>query len=198
MEKGLLSYGIIRKKDFLPQLVICGICHRMSFCKCVYAIENGSKQKLHNDRCSLSSSGFMPGARMCFLFSGFMDTHLVGAKMLFVCDSSYPVTDCWSFQYESHWSKHCMMPISCLILLVVTNKASLFPPLPCTSYLALDDHSFPPKTKPTFKVRVTPPALPALVCSCCQLLFSQSSGFKLTSLPDTGRLPFGYIHWIWL
>lgn len=125
--------------------------------------------------------------------------------MVFVCDSSYPVMDNLSFQYESHWSQHCMMPISCFILLVVKNKAGLLPHLPCTSYLALDDingdHSFSHnqrKTKPTFKVHVTPPALSALVCSCCQLLFCQSSGFKLTYLPDTGRLPFGYIHWIWL
>lgn len=85
MEKGLLSYGIIRQKGFLPQSLICGICHRMSFCKCISAIENGSMEKLHNDRCSLSSGGFMPGARMYFLFPGFIDTHLVGKKDDVIC-----------------------------------------------------------------------------------------------------------------
>lgn len=51
MEKGLFSYEIIRQKCFLPQSVICGICHQMSFGKCISAIENGSMEKLHNDRC---------------------------------------------------------------------------------------------------------------------------------------------------
>lgn len=63
--------------------------------------------------------------------------------MVFVCDSSYPVMDNLSFQYESHWSKHCMRPISCFILLVVENKAGLLPHLLCTSY-HLDDIKITP------------------------------------------------------
>jgi len=78
IEKG---HEITRQKSFLPQAISCGVCHRMAFCKCTSAVGNGSMKKLHRDGCSMSLGGFTQGVRMCFLFSGFMDTHLVGGKI---------------------------------------------------------------------------------------------------------------------
>lgn len=68
-------------------------------------------------------------------------------KMLFVYDSSHPVRDCLSFQYESHWSKHSLRDANQLFHpVLVKNKAGLLTHLPCISYLALDyinqGHSF--------------------------------------------------------
>lgn len=129
MEKGLLSYEIIRRKCFLPQSVICGICHQMSFGKCISAIENGSMEKLHNDRWVyargkdvlpalwLYGHTFSWGKRRCYLY---MIVHILSGT---VCPFSMSHTGL---------STHCMMPISCFILSLLKIK------LACSlTYLAL-------------------------------------------------------------
>lgn len=157
MEKGLLSYEIIRQKCFLPQSIICGICHQVSFCKYISIIENGSMKKLHNDSlvnrwvCTrgkdvlpvlwLYGHTFGWGKRRCYLY---VIVHILSGT---VCPFSMSHTDL---------STHCMMPISCFILLVlVKNKAGLLTHLPCITYLALDDinqdHTFSHTQSPLLK-----------------------------------------------
>lgn len=52
---------ITRQKCFLPQAIFRGVCHRMAFCKCTFAIGNGSTKKLRGNGCSMSLVRFTQG-----------------------------------------------------------------------------------------------------------------------------------------